>query len=170
MRSFGCKLRCASFAPHSFVVKWQKTRKFVSMKVKSLFSLVLFLPSLLFAANPCKDSKTTLEMNDCLATQAELADKELAKYLEASRRHYSDEPKVLAALDKAQNTWLQFREAQCAAVYEIWSGGTIRDAMYGYCRLEQTRRRTHDLWKTYLTFMDSTPPLLPEPPLDEKRK
>ena len=40
--------------------------------------------------------------------------------------------------------------------------------MHGKCLLEQTRRRTHDVWKAYLTFMDSTPPLLPEPKSDEE--
>lgn len=140
------------------------------MSIKFLLGLVLFLPSLTLAAYPCKESKTTLKMNDCISTLVEAAEKVQIKYLEESRRHYAHEPKVLAALDKAQRTWLQFRESHCLAVYEIWSGGTIRGAMYGYCRLEQTRRRTHDLWQTYLTFMDSTPPILPEPKLDDKRK
>jgi uncharacterized protein YecT (DUF1311 family) len=138
--------------------------------IKLLLGLALFLPSLTFSADPCKDSKTTLEMNDCLSAQIDAAEKVLAKYLKESQRHYADAPNVLASLDKAQRTWIQFRDNHCDAVYEIWSGGTIRGAMHGYCRLEQTRRRTHDLWQTYLTFMDSTPPILPEPQIDGEQK
>ncbi len=122
------------------------------------------------ATDPCKDPQTTLEINECVSKQVEAAEKELAKYLEESRRRYADEPKSVEALNKAQKSWLQFRKDHCDAIYEMWSGGTIRGAMHGNCLLEQTRRRTHDLWQAYLTFMDSTPPILPEPKLDEKRK
>jgi uncharacterized protein YecT (DUF1311 family) len=130
--------------------------------------VVLLLPSVTLSADPCKDSKTTIEMNVCISKQLGVAECELAKYLEEIRRHYADEEKIVEALSKAQKSWLQFRKDHCDAIYEMWSEGTIRDAMHGTCLLDQTKRRTHDLWKAYLNFLDSTPPLLPEPKFSEK--
>ncbi|MDH3231114.1 MAG: lysozyme inhibitor LprI family protein [Alphaproteobacteria bacterium] len=133
------------------------------MRYMFLAALVLLLPSSASAAGLCKNSKNTLEMNACLSEEVRIARTELGKYLEESRRHYAEEPKSIAALDKAQKSWLDFQEAHCRAVYEIWSEGTIRNAKYADCLLKSTRRRIHDLWEIYLTFVDSTPPLLPEP-------
>ena len=31
------------------------------------------------------------------------------------------------------------------------------------CMIEATRARTHDIWTDYLTYVDRTPPVLPEP-------
>lgn len=139
-----------------------------SQASKLLFALVLLVPYLSMATESCKNSTTTPEINACIANRVQAAEQELAKYLDASRRHYSDEPTSIAALNKAQESWLLFRKAHCDAIYEIWSGGTIRSEMRGRCQLEQTRRRTHDVWEAYLTFMDSTPPLLPDPKLDDE--
>ena len=135
------------------------------MIAKLLVGFVLLVPYVALAADSCKKTGTTLELNECISEQVAFAERELSQYLEESRRHYADEPRSIAALNKAQIAWLLFRKAHCDAIYEMWSGGTIRSAMYGRCMLEQTRRRTHDLWKAYLTFMDSTPPILPEPRL-----
>ncbi len=37
--------------------------------------------------------------------------------------------------------------------------------MAGSCLLDMTKKRTHEIWETYLTYMDSTPPILKEPEL-----
>ena len=122
------------------------------------------------ALDPCKDPKTTIEINVCISKKVEEAEKELAKYLEESRKRYAHEPKSIEALNKSQESWLHFKEDHCNAIYEMWSGGTIRGTMYSNCLLEQTQRRTHDIWQAYLTFMDSTPPILPEPKVAHERK
>jgi uncharacterized protein YecT (DUF1311 family) len=140
------------------------------MKSSFLVMLICLLPSVTFATDQCKDPKSTIKMNECISRQVKTAEEELSKYFEESRRQYADEPKAIEALHRAQNSWLKFRKDHCDAIYEKWSGGTISGAMHGSCLLEQTRRRTHDLWDTYLTFMDSTPPILPEPKLYKKKK
>jgi uncharacterized protein YecT (DUF1311 family) len=140
------------------------------MNFKWLVTLAIFSPALVCAADPCRDSKTTLDMNQCISEQITLAEKALAKYLEESRRRVADDPKNLAQLEKAQEAWLVFREAHCGAIYQYWAQGSVRGAMKGYCLLNQTRRRTHDLWEAYLTYGDSTPPILPEPKLSENGK
>lgn len=133
------------------------------MNTTYLIAIVILLPSLALAADPCSDAENTIEMNECISNLVDDAEKELAKYLEKSLEHISDQPKSVETLTKAQASWTQFRKDHCDAVYEQWIGGTVRTAMRGKCLLVQTQRRTHDLWKDYLTFMDSTPALLPEP-------
>ena len=122
------------------------------------------------AIDPCVDAKTTIEMNQCIFDQVKAAEAELKRYLEESRRRLAGDPKTLAALEESQKAWLAFREAHCGAIYQYWREGTIRGSMEGNCLLDQTWRRTHDLWEAYLAFMDSTQPVLPEPKIDQKRR
>jgi uncharacterized protein YecT (DUF1311 family) len=140
------------------------------MNVKYLIVTILFLPSVALAADPCSNAKNTIEINECTSNRVAGAEKELARYLAKSLENISDQPQSVQALKKAQASWLQFRKDHCDAIYEMWAGGTTSAAMRGNCVIEQTQRRTHDLWKEYLTFMDSTPALLPEPKLDASRK
>jgi uncharacterized protein YecT (DUF1311 family) len=125
------------------------------------------MPLLLFAlalADPCADAKTTVEMNTCLARSSNAAEVEMNRYLGAARkRATADGAAVARAFDEAQARWLAFRKGECDAVYAHWQGGTIRGTMLLTCRIALTQVRTHWLWKTWLTYPDSTPPILPEP-------
>jgi uncharacterized protein YecT (DUF1311 family) len=118
------------------------------------------------AADPqanCTAPKTTYDINICSALNADNGELELQHYLEASRSRIQRDPESLAALNEAQIAWEKFRASHCAAVYSHWRDGTIRGPQSITCRLEITRARTHQLWKEYLTYVDRTPPLLPEP-------
>ena len=129
-----------------------------------IIKLALLIPvAAVYAANGCIDLKTTVETNDCISAQIQNAKKELAKYLKASKHRLASEPKVAEELDKSQKAWLLYRDSHCGAIYQYWIEGSVRGAMAGNCILKQTRRRTHDLWEAYLTFVDTTPPILPEP-------
>lgn len=112
----------------------------------------------------CSQAGTTLEIEECSREQIGALEVELDEYLAAAREHMEGEEAVLAALDLAQQSWLDYRREHCLAVRELWAGGSIRGVMMNQCLLHQTRQRIWDIWETYLTFMDSTPPLLPEPP------
>ena len=52
------------------------------MTVKWMVGLAMFFPALGSAADLCRDSKTTRDMNQCLSDQITLAEKDLARYLE----------------------------------------------------------------------------------------
>jgi uncharacterized protein YecT (DUF1311 family) len=123
------------------------------------------------AIPPCPD-ETTLGSNRCWSGRLAKADSELARYLatariEVKRRADSpDGPKTADALrqfDVAQKAWSAYRDAECGAIFDYWSGGTIRDLEALACRTHLATLRTHTIWLHWLTFMDSTPPLLPEP-------
>ena len=112
----------------------------------------------------CPDAETTVEMNQCVRAKIEAAEADLDRYLESARRAIDDDPASLAALDRSQTAWTAFREAECAAVYERYRDGTIRGVMGGTCALQLLRRRTHDLWSTYLRTVDDSKLSEPEEP------
>lgn len=127
-------------------------------------SLLLLALALAAPAAPCVDAKTTVDMNLCLARASNAAELELNRYLVAARkRAATDGLAVAKAFDEAQGRWSAWRKGECDAVYAHWQGGTIRGAMLLNCRIALTEARTHWLWKTWLTYPDSTPPILPEP-------
>lgn len=113
---------------------------------------------------------TTLEINDCRSAELAKAEADLRRYLAAARKRLKSEAAddagakaALADLDKTETAWKAYREAQCNAVYDYWQSGTIRTVMALSCEIDATRQHTHTIWSTWLTYMDSTPPILPEP-------
>lgn len=128
--------------------------------------------------DPC-DGSTTIAMNACLAGKLERAEAELARYDAAAlarlreaaqeAENGSSEAALPTMFEKAARAWAAYRDTECDALYAKWSGGTIRTAMGLSCRLSMTRQRTRTIWRNWLTYADSTPPVLPEPkvPTDE---
>ena len=130
--------------------------------------LAMLAAAAAFTAAPCP-GETTLDTNACLAQQLDSANAELQRYVMAARKRLTDgagtDPSVLADFDKAESAWAAYRKAECDAVYDNWKAGTIRTAMDLSCQIELTSRHTHTVWSHWLTYMDSTPPILPEPVL-----
>ncbi|HWU14899.1 MAG TPA: lysozyme inhibitor LprI family protein [Caulobacter sp.] len=119
---------------------------------------------------PCINAGTTPEVEACAAEYAHRDDRELVRYIAAARKSLSEDSvftesakAALKEFDASQAAWEAFRKAECDAVYTHWSDGTIRGAMYQSCWQAVTQARTRLVWKTWLQFMDSTPPLMPEP-------
>jgi len=116
---------------------------------------------------------TTPEVNACGEEYAARADRELTRYLAVARRRIADassensnpstSERTLAALEASQKTWEAFRKAECEAVFEWWREGTIRGAMFEGCMRSLTKARTEQVWETWLSFVDDTPPLMPKP-------
>lgn len=111
----------------------------------------------------CENPRNTLEINDCASLTLTSAQEELSKYLAASVEHNKKDPELVKAIEKAQKDWEVYMKAQCNAVYTQWREGTIRNVMALDCKTQLTKERTHDVWMRFLTYMDSTPPVLPEP-------
>ena len=129
---------------------------------------IIAVTLMLAAAAPCPGS-TTREVEQCLAADLSRADAELNRYYVAAVRRLTDErqPAALAKLRASERAWIQHRDAECDAVWEYWKGGTIRGTFSTECRLRLTRARTMTIWSNWLTYMDTTPPLLPKPAMTE---
>lgn len=69
-------------------------------------------------------------------------------------------------LVQAEGSWISYRDTECSAAYEKYRGGTIRTSMEIRCLIRLTRLRTYMIWRNWLTYPDSTPPLLSRPAID----
>ncbi|MGD7036066.1 lysozyme inhibitor LprI family protein [Methylotuvimicrobium buryatense] len=129
-------------------------------------ALVAFSLSVTASDDPidCDQAMTTIEVSHCAMIDLERAEIELAKYLNASSQHYADDFKLIDAIASSQEQWKAYREAHCNAVFTKWRDGSIRSNMAILCKARLTQQRTHELWESFLTYIDITPPVLPEPP------
>ncbi|PSU67952.1 hypothetical protein C9J22_18460 [Photobacterium phosphoreum] len=132
---------------------------------------VLLVPSLAMATTPatkinCDDAYTTLEINQCAADKFDAANQQLQVYLTKSIQQNSTDKALVDAIQTAQKQWLQYREAECNAVYTQWQQGTIRGVMTLSCKLALTQQRTLTVWENYLRPMDSSEAVLPKPVVD----
>ena len=113
----------------------------------------------------CDEAYTTLDMIECASAERDSAEKVMEQYLAAGKKKYSDDEVVLNSISEAQASWLAYRKSHCGSVYDVWREGTVRSVMAISCSTDLTKQRTHEIWKSFLTYMDSTPPILPEPSL-----
>ena len=111
----------------------------------------------------CPDAQTTIDMNRCYADVLHRAEAKRERYLAAAIAAQTDRPKLQVAIRKSSAAFAAYRDAECGAVYQDWEEGTIRNVMALGCQIDLTDRRTHTIWANWLTYMDSTPPRLPEP-------
>lgn len=111
----------------------------------------------------CADAMTTVEMNECFSEALARADARRAEYFDAALERYADRPELHEAMRKGETAFQAYRDAECGAVLQNWIDGSIRGAMTLGCRIAMTDRRTHRIWQNWLTSMDSSPPVLPEP-------
>ncbi|CAH6906193.1 LprI domain-containing protein [Vibrio chagasii] len=131
--------------------------------------LMCFSYSVLAGENvvDCDNAMNTLEINHCAALELESAQVELEKYLAASFEHNADDTELVGGIKVAQESWQAYMTAHCDSVYTQWRDGSIRGLMALSCKTKLTKQRTHEVWENFLTYMDSTPPVLPEPELME---
>ena len=138
--------------------------------MKKVLTVVLLtcLPLLASASDDaidCENAMNTIEINQCAAIELESAQAELDKYLAASFEHNDYDAELVASIKKAQESWQAYMSAHCNSVYTQWRDGSIRGLMALSCKTTLTKQRTHEVWANFLTYMDSTPPVLPEPKL-----
>lgn len=127
-------------------------------------SIIIIAALLSAARNPC-DGSTTREVEQCLAADLARADAELNRYYAAATKRLTEQQDTaaLAKLRAAERAWIAYRDAECDAVYDSWGQGTIRGAMNLGCRITLAEARTATVWRNWLTYADSTPPILPKP-------
>jgi uncharacterized protein YecT (DUF1311 family) len=105
-----------------------------------------------WAANPCETQANTIEINQCAKQQFEEQDrllnaayKALVTLVPAENEPGISGESPRAMLIKAQRRWIEFREADCKAKYQLYAGGTIRNAIYLGCMQERTEQRIKEL-------------------------
>ncbi len=68
----------------------------------------------------CVPNGSQFERNYCATLEAERAERELEAALAAERARRADDPNALAALTKAHEAWLVFRDAALAAAFPCY--------------------------------------------------
>lgn len=132
--------------------------------IKYCSLLLMCCVTLSCAAEPdCENANSTLEINHCASVELEAAERRMQHYLQQSLEHHRDDAELLAAIGQSQVAWEAYAAAHCGAIYTLWRDGTIRSVLSISCQTQLARERTHQLWSAYLTFMDDSPPVLPEP-------
>ncbi|MDN3646982.1 DUF6265 family protein [Pontixanthobacter aestiaquae] len=106
---------------------------------------------------------TTIEMNQCMAAILAKAKARQTEYLDAALERYADRPDIAGMIRASDAAFDAYSSAECGAVWEDWKEGTIRTMMSLKCSIGLADKRAHDIWENWLTYMDSTPPVLPEP-------
>jgi uncharacterized protein YecT (DUF1311 family) len=114
--------------------------------------------------DPCKGTDT-ISMAKCMDGKIEQATAQLRVYRTRAINRFKDanDPATAKAIEDADIAFDGYRQTYCDAVYQQWIGGTIRFAMHQSCNLRLVDEETHRVWRDFLTYFDSTPPLLPEP-------
>ena len=105
----------------------------------------------------------TLEMNECMAGIRKRAEERKDRYLAAAIARHGDRPELATMIQQSEVASDAYRKAECGAVYEDWKEGTIRNIMALTCDIALIDERTQTIWQNWLTYQDSTPPILPEP-------
>lgn len=106
---------------------------------------------------------TTVAINNCLSEALGRAKARQATYLEAALGSADNSSDLAEMIRTSDQEFTAYRERECNSVYEQWKEGTIRNAMSLRCSIRLTDQRTHDIWRNWLTYQDSTEPVLPEP-------
>lgn len=91
----------------------------------------------------CKNATTTVDMNQCVASEQKQMEATLN--LTYQRVLRAQPPRVKAKLIAAQRMWLKFREADCDAMFEKYAGGTMRNAAVLGCMQRRAGQRIKEL-------------------------
>ena len=110
---------------------------------------------------------TTVQVNACLNARLEQSDAALNRYYETALKRIRREHagKVAQEFVKAERSWIAYRESECTSAFDRY-GGTVRISIGLDCRIRLTKLRTYTIWRDWLTYPDSTPPLLARPDVE----
>lgn len=111
----------------------------------------------------CSDVKNYDEETLCLEQVLERSSELRKQYFRVSLNRYSHDQDIVRSILESDKFWLAYRDAQCSAIYTKWGGGYVRFRAHTGCLISMNRARTTELWQSFLTYVDSTPPVLPRP-------
>jgi uncharacterized protein YecT (DUF1311 family) len=99
------------------------------------------------AAVDCDNAASTVDINECAARDQKAVEVKLNTAYQAALKSLGDGEGAATkkALVLAQRAWIKFREADCKALYELWSGGTMRDMVFLNCMRRRAEQRIKEL-------------------------
>jgi uncharacterized protein YecT (DUF1311 family) len=106
---------------------------------------------------------TTIEMDECMSEILARSTQRKDQYLAAALARHDDSPDLAKMIRQSDAASEAYRKQECDALYEDNKEGTIRNYVYLSCAIALVDERTRTIWQNWLTYADSTPPVLPEP-------
>jgi uncharacterized protein YecT (DUF1311 family) len=106
---------------------------------------------------------TTIEMDQCMSEILARSTERKDQYLAAALARHDDSPDLAKMIQQSETAAEAYRKQECDALYEDNKEGTIRNYVYLSCAIALVDERTRTIWQNWLTYADSTPPMLPEP-------
>lgn len=132
--------------------------------VKAIILVIMSIFSFSAVAKvDCDKALNTLQINYCAKLKLDNAEAEMKRYLDKSIAQYTADTYVVESINIAQSAWKSYSKSQCDSVFTMFRDGSLRVVMTLSCRTKLTQQRTHELWSQYLTYMDNSTPILPEP-------
>lgn len=121
----------------------------------TFFAVLSMLCPAVWAADPCSAPSNTIEENACAKYRFDEKDRllnstyqALLKQIPSEKDPASEGESSRGMLVKAQRRWVEFRDADCKAKYQLYVGGTIRTVMFFGCMVERTEQRIKELQVT----------------------
>jgi uncharacterized protein YecT (DUF1311 family) len=96
---------------------------------------------------PCRGPASGAETTQCFSQAYESADRELNLVYGRIRGKLT--PTEANQLQAAQRLWIQYRDANCAAERDIYSGGSAMYMVYEACLEADTQQRIKELKTIY---------------------
>ena len=97
--------------------------------------------------DPCRGVVATSDLTQCFELALKKSDKKLGSAYVQIQRVLT--PKERKDLVQAQRVWVQYRDATCTAVYDLYGGGTAGPPTRLACLEAETRARETSLQRSY---------------------
>jgi uncharacterized protein YecT (DUF1311 family) len=125
------------------------------MKTLTVFGIFLSVLAITSKAQQKKQPEdtcccTTYDTGQCLIKVKASVDTDLDNTYQKALKRWS-EPELNAALRKAQNAWVGYRDANCDAELATYGRGTMGPNMWAFCRIRLTRQRIAEITNVYLS-------------------
>jgi uncharacterized protein YecT (DUF1311 family) len=117
-----------------------------------LMIITIFLTLPASAAIDCKNSVSTVDVNECAEKEQKLVEvtlnevyKRVLKGIDIPDTEQEKFSVMKKSFIAAQRAWIKFREADCRALYDRHADGTIRTLMYIGCMQTHAEQRIKEL-------------------------
>lgn len=125
-----------------------------------LIAGALLLVSASALADECDNASTQSALNMCTAQQAQAADKKLNKTWQEALKRATPGQRDL--MKKAQQAWINLRDADCAFIDTGTAGGSVQPMVHNQCITDKTTER--EAWLSSLLQCEEGDLSCPFPP------
>jgi uncharacterized protein YecT (DUF1311 family) len=130
-----------------------------------LLALVALLSTNIYAQNSecIQNANTDKDVENCIYQELKQSTDNLNTYLYSALGHHSGDDKTIKNIKSTQVFWNKYIKFYCGNIYEFWQGTSIAIVKNMECNIRVNKYRTFELWQSYLTYEDSTKPVLKAP-------